>query len=45
LLGFSSAYDFDSGLTQFCKWVRSVGAVKNNYENSLREMKSKGLLK
>lgn len=45
LLGFSPAHSFDSGLSHFCKWVSSVGSVDNNYELSLREMKSKGLLK
>ena len=45
LLGFSPAYSFDSGLAEFCNWARSVGTVDNNYEHSLREMKSKGLLK
>jgi dTDP-L-rhamnose 4-epimerase len=45
LLGFSPVYSFDSGLSRFCEWVRSVGSASNQYELSLREMKSKGLLK
>ena len=45
LLGFSPVHSFDSGLSRFCKWVRSVGSMGNNYELSLGEMKSKGLLK
>ena len=45
LLGFSPAYSFDSGLSKFCEWAHSVGALGDYYELSLREMKSKGLLK
>lgn len=45
LLSFSPAYSFDSGLSKFCEWVRSVGAVGDKYELSLHEMRSKGLLK
>jgi dTDP-L-rhamnose 4-epimerase len=44
-LGFSPAYDFDSGLSRFCEWVRSAGSASNDYERSLQEMKSKGLFK
>ena len=44
-LGFSPAYDFDSGLSRFCEWVRSVGSASNDYERSLQEMKAKGLFK
>ncbi len=45
LLGFSPAYSFDSGLSRFCQWARSIGHVSEAYEQSIREMKSKGLLK
>jgi dTDP-L-rhamnose 4-epimerase len=45
LLGFSPAYSFDAGLNRFCRWARSIGHVSEAYELSLREMKSKGLLK
>ena len=45
LLSFSPTHSFDSGLSTFCEWVRSVGAVGDKYELSLQEMKSKGLLK
>ena len=45
LLGFSPVHSFESGLSRFCKWAHSVGSVGNNYELSLREMKSKGFLK
>jgi len=45
LLGYSPAYSFDTGLSHFCKWVRSVGSVSSGYELSLKEMKAKGLMK
>jgi dTDP-L-rhamnose 4-epimerase len=45
LLSFSPAHNFDSGLSKFCEWVRSVDAVGDKYEFSLNEMRSKGLLK
>jgi dTDP-L-rhamnose 4-epimerase len=44
-LGFSAIYSFDSGLSRFCDWVRSVGPASNDYERSLQEMKAKGLFK
>lgn len=44
-LDFSPNHSFDSGLSQFCEWVRSVGSGSDNYESSLREMRSRGLLK
>jgi dTDP-L-rhamnose 4-epimerase len=45
LLGFSPVFSLDSGLSHFCKWVRAVGSVGSDYEHSLREMKTKGLMK
>ena len=45
LLGFSPSVGFDAGLSRFCEWARSIGSVASNYEASLREMKSKGLMK
>lgn len=45
LLGFAPGVDFDSGLTRFCAWAKSMGARDNGYEDSLREMKAKGLMK
>lgn len=45
LIGFSPAYDFETGLALFCKWVRSIGRVESDYDNSLREMKARGLMK
>jgi dTDP-L-rhamnose 4-epimerase len=45
LLNFKPIRSFESGLSLFCKWVRSAGTVSNKYELSLQEMRSKGLLK
>lgn len=45
LLGFKPSYDFETGLDLFCDWVRSVGRVESDFDNSLREMRERGLLK
>ncbi len=45
LLGYAPVHNFDSGLSHFCTWVRSVGSMSNKYELSLREMRARGLLK
>lgn len=44
LLSFKPKFDFKKGIANFTKWVQSSSINKNeNYENSLLEMKSKGL--
>jgi dTDP-L-rhamnose 4-epimerase len=45
VLGFKPRVSFDEGLDRFCAWVRTIGAVTSDYEGSLAEMKSKGLMK
>jgi dTDP-L-rhamnose 4-epimerase len=44
-LGFKPRVNFDEGLDRFCAWVQTIGAVTSDYEGSLAEMKSKGLMK
>jgi dTDP-L-rhamnose 4-epimerase len=44
-LGFKPRIDLNSGLKSFTDWVLSQDIVDNNYEKSLIEMKSKGIMK
>jgi dTDP-L-rhamnose 4-epimerase len=44
-LGFQPKYSFKEGLKQFCEWVMKQPSEMSNYNHSLEEMKSKGLLK
>ena len=44
-LGFVPAFEFESGLSRFCDWVRATVAGAGDYEGSLEEMKVRGLLK
>jgi dTDP-L-rhamnose 4-epimerase len=45
LLGITPKVGFDEGIEKFVAWVQKQNVTENNYENSLREMQSKGLLK
>jgi dTDP-L-rhamnose 4-epimerase len=44
-LGFKTSVSFNDGISRFSKWVLTQQIRKNNFENSLKEMKDKGLLK
>lgn len=44
-LGFVPQYDFETGVTQFVKWVKSQEIMEDNYSKSIDEMKAKGLYK
>lgn len=44
-LGFEPQYDFETGIGLFAKWVDSQEVQKSLYEESLIEMKNKGLYK
>jgi dTDP-L-rhamnose 4-epimerase len=44
-LGFECRYSFDEGIKAFCAWVKRAGIGKSGYEQSLSEMRSRGLLK
>lgn len=44
-LGFTPAVDFETGIAKFCDWVKSQEIKNDQYEQSLAEMKSKGLMK
>ena len=46
-LGFSPKVNFELGIKEFTKWVRSINLkdIDNKFDDSLREMKSKGMFK
>ncbi len=44
-LGFTPFTDFKSGCRQFVNWVKEQAAIQDTYEESLNEMKQKGLMK
>ena len=45
LLSFRPEYDFETGLKRFTDWVNSQQVQQSKYEDSINEMRSKGLLK
>jgi dTDP-L-rhamnose 4-epimerase len=45
LLGFKPKYNFDSGIKKFCEWVITQEIKESKYEDSITEMKQKGLFK
>lgn len=45
LLGFEAKTDFESGIKLFADWVKQQEVSNNRYEESLEEMRKKGLLK
>lgn len=45
VLSFKPVCDFQTGLKKFTDWVNSQKVEKTTYENSINEMKSKGLMK
>ena len=45
ILGYEPKYDFEKGLSKFCNWVMTQPIEEDNYNNSLVEMKEKGLYK
>jgi dTDP-L-rhamnose 4-epimerase len=45
LLGFSPKYDFQKGIFEFVKWVRTQEVKEDKYDKSITELKSKGLMK
>jgi dTDP-L-rhamnose 4-epimerase len=44
-LGFRPKYSFEEGLIKFCDWVKEQKIIESKYENSILEMKNKGLMK
>ncbi len=44
-LGFEPKVSFEEGIARFVAWARSLGPKESRYEQSLTEMKERGLLK
>lgn len=44
-LNFSPQIDFETGIRQFCNWVNGQEIQGDSYEHSLKELKSRGLMK
>jgi dTDP-L-rhamnose 4-epimerase len=44
-LGYNPHYNFYTGIKLFCDWVKNQEIIESNFEESLDQMKSKGLLK
>jgi len=45
LLGFEPVYDFEKGIRKFSAWVDRQQVMEDKYEDSISEMKAKGLYK
>lgn len=44
-LGFSPKVSFEQGITHFVKWAKMLGPKASRYEQSLAELKDRGLMK
>jgi len=45
VLGFTPKYDFDRGIKEFVNWVKTQEIKEDKYENTVQELKDKGLMK
>lgn len=45
LLGYEPKWNFSAGIVQFCRWVDQQNLHEDKYEDSIEEMKKKGLYK
>jgi dTDP-L-rhamnose 4-epimerase len=44
ILGYSPRVKFEDGLSRFLEWAQTLGVGKGDYELSLRELRTKGLM-
>ena len=44
-LGFSPKYDFQKGISKFINWVKTQEIMEDKYEESIKELRNKGLMK
>lgn len=44
-LGFMPSFTFEQGIKKFCSWVKAQEVNESKYEESILEMKNKGLFK
>lgn len=45
LLGFTAKFDFQTGISRFVDWVKTQEVKEDKYEQSLNELKNKGLIR
>lgn len=45
MLGFSPSYNFEDGIKLFCEWVEKQETKPDRYEESLEELRNRGLFK
>ena len=45
ILGFTPKYDFEKGIFEFVKWVKTQEVMVDKYESSIIELQKKGLIK
>ena len=45
VLGFSPKYDFQKGISKFVNWVKTQEIMEDKYEESIEELRNKGLMK
>ena len=44
-LGFSPKYDFQKGISKFVNWFKTQEIMEDKYEESIKELRNKGLMK
>ena len=45
ILGFTPKYNFERGITEFVNWVKTQEVMEDKYEESIQQLKNKGLIK
>ena len=45
ILGFTPKYNFERGVTEFVNWVKTQQVMEDKYEESIQQLKNKGLIK
>jgi dTDP-L-rhamnose 4-epimerase len=45
MLHFKPKYDFENGISEFTSWVDCQEIMINNYDQSIEELRIKGLFK
>ena len=45
ILGFRPEIDFQNGVNEFVKWVKTQKIMEDKYESSIMELKQKGFIK
>ena len=45
ILGFTPKYNFERGITEFVNWVKTQQVMEDKYEESIQQLKNKGLIK